>query len=88
VGLNTFLCNWILVLLTGRPQVVWVSNNTSATLILNAGMHPQGCVRSSLLYLLFTHDCMGKHDTNTIITFAENTTVVDLVTDNGKTAYR
>ena len=35
LGLNTSLCNWILDVLTGHPQVVRVSNNTSATLILN-----------------------------------------------------
>jgi hypothetical protein len=37
LGLNTSLCNWILDFLTGRPQVVRVGNNTSATLILNTG---------------------------------------------------
>jgi hypothetical protein len=30
LGLKTSLCNWILDFLTGRPQVVWVGNNTSA----------------------------------------------------------
>ena len=35
LGLNTSLCNWILDFLTGRPQVVRVVSNTSATLILN-----------------------------------------------------
>ena len=57
LGLNTFLCNWILDFLMGRPQVIRVGNNTSATLILNAG-DPQGCVLSQLLYSLFTHDCV------------------------------
>ena len=52
----------------GRPQVVRVGNNTSATLILNTVV-PQGCVLSPLLYSLFTHDCVAKHDT--IIKFAE-----------------
>ena len=60
-GLNTSLCNWILEFLTGCPQVVRVGNNTSATLILNTGA-PQGCVLSPLLYSLFTHDCVAKHD--------------------------
>jgi hypothetical protein len=41
LGLNTSLCNWILDFLMGRPQVVRVGNNTSATLILNTGA-PQG----------------------------------------------
>ena len=59
-----------------------VGNNTSASLILNTGA-PQGCVLSPLLYFLFTHDCMAKHDSNTIIKFANDTTVlVGLITYN------
>ena len=81
LGLNTSLCNWILDLLTGRPQVVRVGNNTSATLILNTEA-PQGCMLSPLLYSLFTHDCSAKHDSNPIIQFAYDTTVVGLITDN------
>jgi uncharacterized protein YpiB (UPF0302 family) len=76
LGLNTSLCNWILNFLMGHPQVVRVGNNTSATLILNS-VAPQGSVFSLLLYSLFTHDCVAKHDSNTIIKFADNTTVVD-----------
>ena len=67
--------------------MVRVGSNTSATLILNTGA-PQGCVLSPLLYSLFTHDCKAKHDSNTIIKFADNTTVVGLITDNDETAYR
>ena len=67
LGLNTSLYNWILDLLTGRPQVERVGTN-SATLILNTGA-PQGCVLSPLLYSLFTHDCMARHNSNTIIKF-------------------
>ena len=43
---------------------------------------------SPLLYSLFTYDCMAKHDSNTIIKFADDTTVVGLITDNIETAYR
>ena len=53
-------------------------DNTSATLILNTGA-PQGCVLSPLLYFLFTHDCVARHDSNTIIKFPD---------DNNETAYR
>jgi hypothetical protein len=45
-------------------------------------------VLSPLLYSLFTHDCTARHDSNTIIKFADNTTVVGLITDNDETAYR
>jgi hypothetical protein len=87
LGLNTSLCNWILDVLTGRPQVVRVGNNTSATLILNTGA-PQGCVLSPLLYSLIAHDCTARHDYNTIVRFADGTTVVSLITDNDETAFR
>ena len=84
LGLNTSICNWILNFLTGQPQVVRVGNNTSPTLILNTGA-PQGRMLSPLLYLLFTHDCTARHSSNTIIKFADDTTVVGLITE---TAYR
>ena len=41
-------------------------------LILNTGA-PQGCMLSPLLFSLFTHDCMARHDSNTIIKFADDT---------------
>ena len=66
--------------------MVRVGSNTSATLILNTGA-PQGCVLSPLMYSLFTHDCMARHDSNTIIKFADDTTVEGLITDNDETAY-
>jgi hypothetical protein len=48
---------------------------------------PQGCVLSPLLYSLFTHDCVARHDSNTI-TFADDTAEVGLITNNSETAYR
>ena len=62
-----------------------VGNNTSATLILKTRA-PQGCVVSPFLFSLFTHDCVAKHNSNTIITFADDTMVVGLITDNDETA--
>ena len=43
---------------------------------------------SSLLYSLFAHDCVAVHNSNTIIRFADDMTVVGLVTGNDETAYR
>ena len=42
--------------------------------ILNTGA-PKGCVLSPLLYSLFTHDCVATHASNSIIKFADDTTV-------------
>jgi hypothetical protein len=71
LGLNHALCNWVLDFLTGLPQVVKVGNITSTLLILNTGA-PQGCVLSPLMYSLFTHDCLAKHASNSIIKFADD----------------
>ena len=43
---------------------------------------------SPFLYALFTHDYTARHDSNTIIKFADDPTVVGLITDNNETAYR
>jgi hypothetical protein len=67
--------------------VVKVGNNISTPLILNTGA-PQGCVLSPLLYSLFTHEYVAKHASNSIIKFADDTTVVGLNTNNDETAYR
>jgi uncharacterized protein YneR len=45
-------------------------------------------VLSPLLYSQFTHDRTARHDSNTIIKFTNDTTVVGLITDNNETAYR
>jgi hypothetical protein len=84
---NHAVCNWVLDFLTGRPKMVKVCNNTSATLIINKGA-PQGCMLSPVLYSLFTHDCMATHASKSIINFADDTTVVGLITNNDETAYR
>ena len=85
LGLNPTICNWVLDFLTGLPQVVKVGN-TSTSLILNTAA-PQGCVLGPLLYSMFTHDCVAKHAFNSIIKFADDTTVVGLITNNEKTDY-
>ena len=64
--------------------VLRVGNNISATLTLNT-VAPQECVLSPLLYSLFTHDCVAKHDSNTIIKFTDDTTVVSLITNDDET---
>ena len=66
--------------------MVRVGNNTSARLILNTW--PLVCVLSTLLYSLFTHNCVASHGSNTIIKFADNTTLVGLINDNDETAYK
>ncbi len=87
LGLNRSLCSWILDFLTGRSQVVRMGNNTSSPLTLNTSA-PRGCVLSPLLYSLYTHDCADTNSSNVIVKFADDTTVIGLITDNDETAYR
>ncbi len=87
LGINNSLCNWILDFLTGRPQSVRVGHNTSSTTTLSTGA-PQGCVLSPLLFTLLTHDCTAKFSSNHIIKFADDTSVVGLISNNDETHYR
>ncbi len=87
LGLNNSLCNWILDFLTGRPQSVRVGHNTSSTTTLSTGA-PQGCVLSPLFFTLLTHDCTNKFSSNHIIKFADDTSVVGLISNNDETHYR
>uniref|UniRef100_A0A9J8D6D0 Reverse transcriptase domain-containing protein n=1 Tax=Cyprinus carpio carpio TaxID=630221 RepID=A0A9J8D6D0_CYPCA len=86
LGLNTSLCNWLLDFLTGKPQAVWVGSNTSSTITLNTGA-PQGCVLK-LLFTLLTHDCTPSHNSNLFIKFADDTTVLGLISNRDETNYR
>ncbi|KAI4876126.1 hypothetical protein NFI96_006695, partial [Prochilodus magdalenae] len=87
LGISTTLCNWISDFLTDRPQSVKLDNLSSSVISLNTGV-PQGCVLSPILYSLFTHDCVPIYGSNTIIKYADDTTVIGLIRDNDETAYR
>ncbi len=86
LGFNNSLCNWIQDFLTGRPQSVRVSRNTSSTTTLSTGA-PQGCVLCPLLFTLLTHDGTAKFSSNHI-KFADDTSVVGLISNNDETHYR
>lgn len=49
---------------------------------------PQGCVLSPLLFYLLTHDCSATLSSKHIIKFADDTTVVDLISSNDESVYR
>ncbi|KAF7643798.1 hypothetical protein LDENG_00233010 [Lucifuga dentata] len=87
LGLSTSLCSWITDFLTNRPQVVRIGDHTSSTLILNTGV-PQGCVLSPALFTPGPLHCTPIHVSNTIVKFADDTTVVGPISDNDETQYR
>ncbi|KAI3363024.1 hypothetical protein L3Q82_011682 [Scortum barcoo] len=58
----------------------WEGSTTSSTLTLNTSAL-QGCVLSPLPVLpVHTHDCVATHSSNTIVKFADDTTVIGLIT--------
>uniref|UniRef100_A0A3B3BP10 Reverse transcriptase domain-containing protein n=1 Tax=Oryzias melastigma TaxID=30732 RepID=A0A3B3BP10_ORYME len=87
LGIGSLMCNWLLDFLTSRPQHVRLDNRCSSTITINTGV-PQGCVMSPFLYSLLTHDCKPVNSSNTIIKFADDTTVIGLIKDNDEAAYR
>ena len=87
LGLTPSLCSWVLDFLTDRPQTVRVGTRTSGTRTVSTGT-PQGCVLSPLLYTLFTYDCASTQRNTTIIKFADDTTVIGLITGGMETDYR
>ncbi len=76
----------ILDFLTNRPQNVRVGDHISSALTLNTGI-PQGCVLSPALFTLFTHDCTPIDSSDSMVKFAEDTTVVGLISGNDETHY-
>ncbi len=68
-------------------SAVRVGINTSSTITVNTGAH-KGCVLSPLLFTLLTHDCTPSHNSNFFIKFADDTTVVGLISNRDETNYR
>uniref|UniRef100_A0A669CX86 Reverse transcriptase domain-containing protein n=1 Tax=Oreochromis niloticus TaxID=8128 RepID=A0A669CX86_ORENI len=87
LGLSTSLCNWLLDFLSQRPQAVRVGNKVSNSITLSTGA-PQGCVLSPLLFTLLTHDCTPTYSSNHLVKFADDTTLVGLITKGDETHYR
>lgn len=87
LGLPPSTCSWIKDFLSNRPQTVRIGSHFSSTITLSTGS-PQGCVLSPLLYSLYTYDCLPSFSTTSIIKFADDTTVVGLITGGDESAYR
>lgn len=87
LGVRSSLCAWVIDFLMDWPQQVRVGKNISYILAVTTGT-PQGCVLSPVLFTLFTHDCTSIRYSSTIIDFADDTTIVGLISGNDETAYR
>lgn len=87
LGLDEAICKWILDFLTCRPQRVKINGCLSDELCVSTGS-PQGCILSPLLFTLYTYDCVAAHEDNRIIKYADDTTVIGLISSNDESHYR
>ncbi|KAK2177919.1 hypothetical protein NP493_571g01019 [Ridgeia piscesae] len=81
LSLDSSMRCWLLEFLLQRSQVVKMNGIVSSTITLNTWTL-QGCVLSPLLYSLFTNDCVSHHCSVQLLKFANDTTLVGLVTNS------
>uniref|UniRef100_A0A669C6E4 Reverse transcriptase domain-containing protein n=1 Tax=Oreochromis niloticus TaxID=8128 RepID=A0A669C6E4_ORENI len=81
------ICRWITDFLTDRKQHVRLGKNVSDSRTISTGS-PQGCVLSPLLFSLYTNCCTSTHQSVKLIKFADDTTVIGLISDGDESAYR
>ena len=64
-----------------------IHGNFSSSLTLSNGT-PQGCVLSPMLYSLIIYDYVSCHESTQILKFADDTTVLGLITNFDESEYR
>ncbi len=77
-GLKGNIAGWILDFLTYRTQRARVNGQFSDLSVTSTGS-PQGCILSSLLYILYTNDCCSTFENCRILKFADDTVIVSLL---------
>ncbi|KAK0135058.1 putative RNA-directed DNA polymerase from transposon BS [Merluccius polli] len=73
--------------LSDRKQHVKLGKHVSDSQSISTGS-PQGCVLSPLLFSLYTNSCTSSHQSVKLLKFADDTTLIGLISDGDKSAYR
>ncbi len=86
-SMPTSVSQWINSFLTDRQQLVRLVKYTSSTRMISPGA-PQGCVLSPLLFSFYMNKCISKDPSVKLLKFADDTTLISLIQDGDKSAYR
>ncbi|KAK3505634.1 hypothetical protein QTP70_021029 [Hemibagrus guttatus] len=81
------MCSWITDFLTDRRQFMRLGTHVSDLQHISTGS-PQGCVLSPLLFSLYTNGCTSGHQSVKLLKFADDTTLIGLISDGNELAYR
>ena len=69
---------WVLHFSTNRVQLVFVNGQLSDSIISSTGS-PQGCVLSSLLFIMYTDTCRSTEENRYLIKFSDDTVLLSLL---------
>ena len=81
------ICRCITDFLSHRRQCVRMGKHVSDPRTISTGS-PQGCVLSPLLFSLYTNTCTSSHQNVKLLKFADDTTLIGLISDGDESAYR
>ena len=80
-------CKWITDFLSDRKQHVKLGKHVSDSQSISTGS-PKGCVLSPLLFSLYTNSYTSSHQSVKLLKFADDTTLIGLISDGDESAYR
>ncbi|KAK9531227.1 hypothetical protein VZT92_010667 [Zoarces viviparus] len=81
------MCKWITDFLSDRKQHVKLGKHVSSSRTTSTGS-PQGCVLSPLIFSLYTNSCTSSHQSVKLLKFADDTTLIGLISGGDESAYR
>src|SRR4029434_4080659 len=81
------ICRWITDFLSDRRQHVRLGKHVSDPRTISTGS-PPGWVLSPLLFSLYTNSCTSSHQSVKLLKFADDTTLIGLISGGDESAYR